>query len=153
MKSRLKAKKTFKSASVVFSIICALIMHTAIAKAEGTVSQIIPSQQGLVILREGQTSSLSITQSAPGLKLTGVLSIGNSVISAAIGITNTVGDVIGVYVIGSTRHADLDIGITPVSSVKASVEVPKGISYALILSGVLVSNFDEPRTYTLNIGH
>ncbi|MEE8381630.1 MAG: hypothetical protein V3R78_07130 [Thermodesulfobacteriota bacterium] len=55
--------------------------------------------------------------------------------------------------IGSTGHADLDIGITPVASVKASVEIPKVISYALILSGVLVSHFDEPRTYTLHIGH
>ncbi len=154
MKSRLKAKKTFKSASVVFSIICVLIMHPVNAKAEGTVSQIVPSQQGLVILIEGQTASLSVTQSALGLfKLTGVVSTGNSVISATIGITSTAGDVIGVYVIGSTGHAAYDVGITPVSGVKASVEINKGLSFALVISGVLFSTFDEPRTYTLNIGH
>ena len=157
------AMKKILSGRVDLAVSLFLIMTFAILLGVTTVTaqaaeDIAPNQSfDLVTLLQGQSATLSVSQSAPfGFHTVFVTTIGNNSLGASLaGLTpNTLGWWT-VMVIGarSRTFVDYTFGLVPWSGQRATIDIPSP-GYGLVLSTVFFTVFPEDgnASYNLSIG-
>jgi hypothetical protein len=134
-----------KGASLFLSlfITLALLIHVNYAKA-GEVGDINPLQSfDYMILLEGQSASSGTSSVAPfGVHTVGVIAYGHPTLSATINVSGP-NDATGLAWIslmgtGGSNWGDFAFGPIPNSGIKATIDIGRSVSYAIVTGGVFI---------------
>ena len=152
-------QKTSLFVSLSLIITFTLLLYVNSARAEDTAS--INPNLGLdfVILLEGQSATIGTSQEVPfDLHTVGVISIGNSTLSAEIQSlpSDTSGlACLGLVSTGAKAMGDFAFGLIPNNGISVSTGIDDAISYGLVTSTLLLFSEASPETpvkYGLKIG-
>lgn len=168
MKGLRKAERVYLCVSLPLIIAIALLINVTSAKAEDG-NSINPDQAlnpvRTVTLIQGQSASLSLSQSAPfGFNSVAITSLGNTTASATLGTISAPGNLpfpTGFHITfiigtGGRTFADIAVGVVPWGGTAATIDIGTPVSFVLATTTVFVlsdvpPSASDPVRYSLTL--
>ena len=158
----MKGFQRSKGASLFLSlfITLALLIHVNYAKA-GEVGDINPLQTfDYMVLLDGQSASSGTSSVAPfAVHTVGVLTVNHSTLNATISVSGPKDAIglawVGLIGTGGSNWGDFAFGPVPNSGIKATIDIGRSVSYAIVTGGVFIFSpavsSENPAKYSLSI--
>ena len=143
---------------MLLTITFSLLMHTNFIRAEET-EDINPNFAfDYSILLSGQSTSKSTTATTSfDIFSVGVISVGNSSLTASLDVTSEQSGVwwLALLGIGQTANwSDLVFGLAPESGASAQIDINPDVGLAIAIGGIIATTpvtEEEPLSYSINV--